>query len=507
MKNDFLKHIEFIMISYKWNFLAEACLETIKFPIRIIHSDKNENQIKNFYSRYACSNETIKETLHFKIIETILNENKVDKPYVLFIDHDMIWHNNSFDTMLDNLYESYEKNPDALLFRPYIDSTHHAQSSFNTAPCFLAKRDSLIQENQCWLPNYGKPWEKYKDTGQELASKLASLNEKYVNIIDLNHIDFDEWHLGSAWKFSLNKWKNSLKFKDFKHQIFIRNKINNFIFNNDIKVSDEEKELLKDYAAFSYYLNYKKIEEKNKNNMSNKNINDLSVIGIMHIGKNVNLDYFYFERLKKLTDKTVVLLENTEIDIDADYIITLKSKEELKWNDMMNRLFSVIAAANLKADWILTLDSDEDIDYRIKNKEDLKKIIFKAEESDTNIISFALRELWEKRDEYRSDGKWGRKRRPRLIKNLFKKNNLLIKPSLHKRLHDTPNYYNVKLKTYNSIYEIYHYGCFTKELREKRVEKYRKQDPSCLFQNDYNYMIDYKNIEIKKIDGINDPNS
>lgn len=504
--NNYLNQIELVMISYKWNFLAESCLNYIKMPIRIIHSNKDHNQIYSFNSPYIESIEVINETLHFRIIESILREDKKDKPYVLFLDHDMIWHNDSFKIMLENLNKTILENPEAILFRPYLDNSNHAESNFNTTPCFLAKRDPLLTEEQSWLPSYGRAWQKNKDTGQELALKLLNLNENYVATIDLNHIDFDEWHLGSGWTFSFNNWKGTSKYKDFRHHIYIRNKVNKFIIDNEIIINEYERNMLKDYAAFSYYLNYTKLKEK-RISMSNKKDKDPIIVGVMHIGKDVNLDYFYFERLKKLSDKTVVLLENKEMDIDADYIISLKSKENLKWNDMMNRLFSAMAAANLKADWILSLDSDEDIDYRISNKEDLKKIIIEAENNNYNVISFALRELWEKKDEYRSDGKWGRKRRPRLIKNFFVKNNLLIRPDLHKRLHNNPNYYNIKLNTYNSIYEIYHYGCFTKELRDKRVEKYKQQDPSCLFQNNYNYMIDYSNLETKKIDGKNDSNS
>ena len=232
-------------------------------------------------------------------------------------------------------------------------------------------------------------------------------------------------------------------------------------------------------------------------------MHNISTVGIMNIGGQVDFDYFYFDRLKQVVDKTVVLLDNVEIDIDADIVVRLDQKNRL-WNDGCNRLMSTIAAVSLYPDWILSIDSDEDIDHRIQTADDLKSIIASAEKTRCNAVSFYLREMWEKKNQYRSDGIWGKKVRTRLRKNMFKCGAALVNMDVNARFHREAIFPGAKIRNISPPikYEIYHYGCFTKTMREARMKKYKELDPSNKFQSiGYDYLVDVKGLEVKNVIG------
>lgn len=228
----------------------------------------------------------------------------------------------------------------------------------------------------------------------------------------------------------------------------------------------------------------------------------INIVGIMHFGGDIDEKYMYFDRLKQVTDKTVAFIDNLKIDVDADYVIRTKT-DNLPWNDNANRLMSLTAAAHMEADWILSLDSDEDIDHRIKNRDDLEEIIRYLERAGCNSMWFALREMWGSDHTYRADGIWGIKKRLRLNKNLLKDERTSIKPKINQKYHSIVfDYPGISKVSGPPVYEIYHYGCITEEKRQQRVAKYKKLDPNNDFQKmGYDYMLDHKGIEIKKVQG------
>lgn len=229
----------------------------------------------------------------------------------------------------------------------------------------------------------------------------------------------------------------------------------------------------------------------------------MKTVGIMSIGNNVSLEYMHFDRLKSVVDTTVVLLDNADVDIDADCIIKMKYPESIPWNDNANIFTNLIMAARMEADWYFVLDSDEDFDYRLQTKDDLKNLIAFAEKDNCTVINGPFREMWEKPDEYRSDGIWGRKTRIRIRKNWLKEEHVVIKNPLGYRLHSSVWGVNYPHKIYQSDYAIYHYGCYNEFMRQQRVNKYKQCDPNNVFQPmGYYYMLDYTNLETKKIERV-----
>jgi len=223
----------------------------------------------------------------------------------------------------------------------------------------------------------------------------------------------------------------------------------------------------------------------------------------MHFGGDIDEKYMHFDRLRQVTDKTVAFIDNLEMDVNADYVIKTK-KGDLPWNDNANRLMSMTAAAHMDADWILSIDSDEDIDHRINSRDDMEEIINDLEKAGCNSMWFALREMWESEYIYRADGLWGTKTRLRLKKNFLKGKEAAIKPSIEKKYHGGFNYPGIPIKAGPAVYEIYHYGCVTESKRQQRVAKYNELDPDKKFQRmGYDYMLDYSGLELKTVEGKN----
>lgn len=234
-------------------------------------------------------------------------------------------------------------------------------------------------------------------------------------------------------------------------------------------------------------------------------MNSRILVGVMCIGSKSDLRNMHFNRLKALTDKTLVLIDDHDYDIDADAIIKMNFKNGKPWNDQVNRGITSIMASDMGADWILILDSDEDLDYRLRSRSDMDIVINKAIDARANSVNFHLRELWNDKYHYRSDSVWGLKIRKRLFMNTLKMNPCRIEVDLSDKFHIDPLWtnHNHRLKGHMSEFEIYHYGCIDESRRIKRVEKYRQCDPGNKFSKfGYDYMLDYTGIEIKEVDGL-----
>ena len=134
-------------------------------------------------------------------------------------------------------------------------------------------------------------------------------------------------------------------------------------------------------------------------------------------------------------------------------------------------------------DWVLISSPDERME--VSTGRILRKVIAKRNNQRT-IFSFHLKEMFTP-DEYRTDGLWGRKKRPRFYPYLT--NQEFSQKRIQQSGTPKEGGYKKKLLDVN----IYHLKMIEPENRETRVKQYKEADPNYEYQ-------EKDNPRIKRID-------
>lgn len=226
----------------------------------------------------------------------------------------------------------------------------------------------------------------------------------------------------------------------------------------------------------------------------------IKIAGVMPLIK-YNSPCNSFERLKALTDYTIILYNNNfcRTELDANEEIIIKSNSE--WHDYSNHLTLYIRAYLNGCNWVLFLDADEDVDHRL-TKEKLKKFIISQQQNNKNditVINFIFCELWDDKYHYRSDGIWGKKKKPKLQKILPSHIRYPIDEEAmekHRYHHFVKTSYGVSI---DSPYHILHYAMLNKQDRLIRYFRWKNIDQFNFYQNGYEYFIDETSLELKEL--------
>jgi hypothetical protein len=161
------------------------------------------------------------------------------------------------------------------------------------------------------------------------------------------------------------------------------------------------------------------------------------------------------------------------------------------FGDETERRYALLnAARDAGAEWVLTLDPDERIESRFRLG------YRRALASRANVVTFALRELYSPR-EYRTDGVWGTKRQPRLLRV---RDGIVRPDSAVGSLHVQWTSFLPAPQVLESRFNVYHLKMIDPERRRGRAALYRHLDPDLRMQAiGYDYLADEAGMALRRI--------
>lgn len=197
------------------------------------------------------------------------------------------------------------------------------------------------------------------------------------------------------------------------------------------------------------------------------------------------------------TDNTIKICENEK---KVKKIIKLPITNKLDWDEAKNRKKLIKETYKLSKSkgntWVLCCDPDERFEKRF-----LKKLKTYCKKDKKVLYGLHFRELHNSKNQYRYDGIWNTK--TKYI--LFPLDKKMDFDSIYNNRHHINWYYKeIENKKVMTKYNLYHLKMIKKEDRIKRTELYNKLDPNKKIQTfGYDYLIDEKNMKLKKLNFIN----
>ena len=142
------------------------------------------------------------------------------------------------------------------------------------------------------------------------------------------------------------------------------------------------------------------------------------VAGVMQV-KNYSDSCSVFESLTELSDFTIVLDDNSTTPFPyrdrCDEYLTLANGGP--WNAVANRMLLMQRAFVHGCRWLVEMDDDIVFSNGFQTKADVLALIEEAERRKADVCLFRLRDLWESKHEFRTDGIWARKTFNVLVRN------------------------------------------------------------------------------------------
>jgi glycosyltransferase involved in cell wall biosynthesis len=174
-------------------------------------------------------------------------------------------------------------------------------------------------------------------------------------------------------------------------------------------------------------------------------------------------------------------------------VITRAPREPHVWDEPRNKRALLRRAAALGADWVLCVDADER--WEACFLERLYDLAASLARDGVWWTIVWLRELWNRPDQYRCDGGWGRKERGRFFRLPEQVE------SDDKPLHGPWEPPSVRRRRFVRLdHDLYHLKMIRAEDRIARRDFYKRLDPQCAFQpQGYDYLTDETGIVLKAI--------
>lgn len=211
----------------------------------------------------------------------------------------------------------------------------------------------------------------------------------------------------------------------------------------------------------------------------------------------------WLENVAPVVDGIVALDDGSE-DATADLLAAhpkmlqlMRNPPGQPWNERANHMALIKAGRQLAADWFLCLDADERLEKAFYT--DLAGILDDADRRGVEAFTLRLRELWNDRRHYRTDGVWGRKARHRLFRNDPRHSRFDPRP-LHR--HWMPLEIVTRLPTVGAAlpHNLYHLRMILPQDRAARHRRYLALDPGNRFQPEgYDYLVDETGIELASV--------
>lgn len=203
-----------------------------------------------------------------------------------------------------------------------------------------------------------------------------------------------------------------------------------------------------------------------------------------------------FYMLEAMSDWTCVLDDNShrpfQFADDADEYLSLR--RGTLYNDVGNRTMLMYRAYLAGYHWALVMDGDM---LPSRALFDWIRCLDLGACSNTDLC-VPLRDLWNSGNCYRTDGPWAHKKWNLLQANPFFSLDFHVR-NRELRLHASISQNKAIMADCPAGCCIYHFGSRTPELRNARVELYRKQDGKNEFQADYTYLADETGLTLANL--------
>jgi glycosyltransferase involved in cell wall biosynthesis len=200
----------------------------------------------------------------------------------------------------------------------------------------------------------------------------------------------------------------------------------------------------------------------------------------------------------------IVALDDGSADGTADLLRSHPNVVEVlqnpaggNWDERANQMALLKAGRRHGSDWFITIDADERLEQRLVR--DLRTVLVEAEARQIEACSLQLRELWNNRRHYRTDGLWRGKARFRLFRNRDHHTKFDPRP-LHRHWMPLEIATNLSKVGAHLPYNLYHLRMIRPEDRAARHERYRTLDPDARYQpQGYDYLVDETGMVLEPV--------
>ena len=199
----------------------------------------------------------------------------------------------------------------------------------------------------------------------------------------------------------------------------------------------------------------------------------------------------------------VAALDDGSTDGSAEFLASRPEVLELLrippdrpgWDEVGNYRLLVQAALRQGADWIVSLDADERVEWRFRTR--AERVIGRGGLLGFSAYAFRLRELWGAPDHYRADGVWGVKLRARLFQ--ARPDHAFDERPLHTS--KAPEQSRVAGGFPRADLEVYHLRMISSADRVARRARYEALDPDARYQpvEGYAYLTDERGLKLKRV--------
>ena len=212
----------------------------------------------------------------------------------------------------------------------------------------------------------------------------------------------------------------------------------------------------------------------------------------------------YLANLAGQVDGLLVLDDGSASPVDAQKleggnlileVLRIAPRSPHVWDERRNQRLLLDCARRHRGQWLLALDTDERLERDFRTRADA--CIDAGDRDGIRAYSVVLRELWDSPVQYRVDGIWGTKRRPRLFRTRDDHEQSLTQIHAHwAPLNDR----RAKGGFATADLILYHLAMITPAQREARKMKYKVLDPDNASQAiGYDYLTDETGLVLESL--------
>ncbi|MCV0399666.1 MAG: methyltransferase domain-containing protein [Nitrosarchaeum sp.] len=217
------------------------------------------------------------------------------------------------------------------------------------------------------------------------------------------------------------------------------------------------------------------------------------IITIMRVKNESRWLPITFESLEKINSEIIVLddgsTDNTlEICKKHPNVIKIIHQENLPFDETRDKNLLLTEALKKNPDFLLTLDGDEAL------MPGSEEILFSeiSSNSSQNVFEFQVLYIWDKPNQYRTDGVFGNTWQKRLLRMVNQPHNLHFDGTQYPGNMHCPGLPQNSAGVHNPVksnVKILHYGYFDNSLRIKKYDRYTKMDKNNTDFDNYKHIL------------------